>query len=241
MIDEQKKNMQKHVELVKEDIKKKSAILTKMAHDIKAPLADIIGYSELIGRTQLDKGQIEIINNIKFAGDTLATLVDNILNISELDVYKPKSKANNITARKKNAYKEIIWKKQPRILIVDDYEMSLIFASKIISSMGCKTYTAQSGAEAISMFSEKKYDMIFIDLEMPVMGGRETVRKIRKLEKNDVRVPIIMLSATPLRRKIDKITLSETDDNILKPFEPLAIYVALKKYLKGMYLESSVL
>lgn len=79
-----------------------------------------------------------------------------------------------------------------RILIVEDYEVIRNSFFLILEDMGYMVETAETGEKAIAMAKEKKYDLIFLDLKMPGLNGVETLRELRKIDKD---VPVYIITA----------------------------------------------
>lgn len=110
------------------------------------------------------------------------------------------------------------------ILIVDDNIINLNVVEEILQSYEMKVSTAESGFECLSMISENKYDIIFMDHMMPDMDGIETLKKIRQFpEKYYKMIPVIALTASDdigIREKFLEIGFN---DYMRKPIdiEPL--------------------
>ena len=85
--------------------------------------------------------------------------------------------------------------KRPEILIVDDILANRLVLGDIITAIGCKCTTARNGDEAVKQTREQHFDMILMDLEMPVMNGFETTAAIRSTLDPEARIPIIALTA----------------------------------------------
>lgn len=86
-----------------------------------------------------------------------------------------------------------------RILVAEDNEINAMVAEEILGSMGAQVDVAENGQIAVQMFGEKPqnyYDFILMDIQMPVMNGREATEAIRQLERPDAQtIPIFGLSA----------------------------------------------
>ena len=86
-----------------------------------------------------------------------------------------------------------------RILVAEDNEINAMVAEEILGSMGAQVDVAENGQIAVQMFEEKPkdyYDFILMDIQMPVMNGREATETIRSLDRPDARtIPIFGLSA----------------------------------------------
>ena len=80
------------------------------------------------------------------------------------------------------------------ILIVEDSKLAQTMAAMALKSLGCEIHTADTGAEAITQFKARNYDLIFMDLGLPDMDGYTVTETIRELEeKRRIHTPIIRL------------------------------------------------
>jgi signal transduction histidine kinase len=123
---------------------------------------------------------------------------------------------------------EKIGKADGEILLVDDEEFIRKIGSDLLSSIGYKVITAENGAEAVRIFSEKQdqIDMVFLDMIMPVMGGKETFFKLKELKK-DLR--IIITSGYFRESDIKELKEIGLDDVIEKPYKIEELYRVLNK------------
>lgn len=101
------------------------------------------------------------------------------------------------------------------VLLVDDKMVNLKTATLMIKHLGCEVDMAQSGAEAIEMALKNKYDLIFMDIQMPKMNGVEATQ-ILKYE-HYLSVPIIALTANAMEGDREKFIAQGLDDYVDKP------------------------
>lgn len=121
-----------------------------------------------------------------------------------------------------------------KVLIVDDNELNRMIAVEMLKSTGLQIDTAENGEQALGMVQEKRYDMIFMDHQMPVMDGVEAVRAIRKLEGKYYReVPVIALTANTGAEQQEEYRRAGMNGYLSKPFEWDEIYRILEKWLGG--------
>jgi two-component system, sensor histidine kinase and response regulator len=93
---------------------------------------------------------------------------------------------------------------------------------------------AENGVEAVRMFSEDpvKYELIFMDVQMPEMDGYEATRRIRSLDApNGKTVPIIAMTANAFRENIDECLAAGMNDHVGKPIDLEKVIEALYGYL----------
>lgn len=124
-----------------------------------------------------------------------------------------------------------------RVLVVDDNLINQEVAMEIISSMGASVECASNGKEGLERFEEMQegyYDMIFMDIQMPVMNGYEAVRAIRKLPRGDaLSVPILALSANAFAEDIAASREAGMNDHICKPFDIPRLMACMERWMGG--------
>lgn len=119
------------------------------------------------------------------------------------------------------------------ILVADDYFINQELLKEMLSMMECDVDAAENGKEALTLYQEKRYDLIFMDIQMPEMDGYEATRKIRELEKTlDRRIPIVAVTASALVDDKQKCFAAGVDHYISKPFQMSDIQEAIDKFLK---------
>ena len=130
------------------------------------------------------------------------------------------------------------------ILLVDDYEVNQIVAKRHLESVGYKVDVAVDGSKAIEAFERGNYDLILMDIEMPVMDGWESTRTIRNLESatascKDKRVPIIAMSGHVMEDDTAGYQQAGMDDSMAKPIERAILLELVQKWLQEPSAEES--
>lgn len=121
-----------------------------------------------------------------------------------------------------------------RVLVVDDNELNRMIAVEMLKPTGLEIDTAENGERALEMIQAQRYDMIFMDHQMPVMDGVEAVRAIRQLEGEYFReVPVIALTANTGAEQQEQYAKAGMNGYLSKPFELEDIYRLLTKWLSG--------
>ena len=119
------------------------------------------------------------------------------------------------------------------ILIAEDNPVNKFLAKTIIKKAlpNCNILEAEDGQEAVDMFNSEKIDLIFMDVQMPIMSGFEATLEIRELEKEGQHVPIIALTARTVKGEKERCQEFGMDDYVTKPVVFNTISDILKKYL----------
>ncbi|MEO8171978.1 MAG: PAS domain S-box protein, partial [Sediminibacterium sp.] len=115
-------------------------------------------------------------------------------------------------------------------LVVEDNPVNQRLASVVLQKVGGKVDIASNGKEAIDRLQEKSnYDLILMDVQMPVMGGYEATTYIREILQ--LQTPIIALTATALKEDQDRCLEVGMNDFILKPFDFKDLYYRITRLL----------
>lgn len=121
-----------------------------------------------------------------------------------------------------------------RFLLVEDNDINQEIAKALLMELGASVDIAENGEEGLKAFMNTDYDLILMDLRMPIMDGLEATRRIRKSTKHDaITVPIIAMTANAMEE--DRIASLESgmNDHIAKPFEFQDFKNTLYQWLKA--------
>ena len=110
-----------------------------------------------------------------------------------------------------------------RILAVDDNAANRAVAEALLSALGLSVTLANDGAEALELLKRQAVDLVLMDINMPVMGGIEALRAIRRGEAGDPDIPIIALTADAMLGDRERYLAEGFDDHLAKPIEPTAL------------------
>lgn len=122
-----------------------------------------------------------------------------------------------------------------RVLIVEDNAINMETACQILKGMGVEIDQAVNGEEAVRKFQnswEDYYDIVFMDIQMPIMDGNEATKKIRAMERKDAKViPIVAMTAYIFTEDIRASIQAGMDMHIAKPLNTQKVSDVMKKYL----------
>ena len=125
--------------------------------------------------------------------------------------------------------------KNKRVLVVEDNAINMDTACQILKGMGVEIDKAVNGEEAVRKFQnswEDYYDLVFMDIQMPVMDGNEATKKIRAMERRDAKViPIVAMTAYIFTEDIRASIQAGMDMHIAKPLNTQKLSDVMKKYL----------
>jgi CheY-like chemotaxis protein len=124
-----------------------------------------------------------------------------------------------------------------RILLVDDNPVNQQVSKAMLDYFGCQTDIADNGDAALLILSEKPYDLILMDCQMPVMDGYEATRAIRAREaalhgtETGRRIPVVALTAHAMKGDREMCLEAGMDDYLAKPFRPEELHAVLARWL----------
>ena len=119
-----------------------------------------------------------------------------------------------------------------RVLLVEDNDINRLYAKSILETWKCKTDIAENGLVAIEKLKSSSYDVILMDVQMPVMDGYEATKAIRSMATPINTTPVIALTANATKNDIEKCLVAGMNDYVAKPFTPDDLYRVLFKKLK---------
>ena len=120
-----------------------------------------------------------------------------------------------------------------RILCAEDNTVNLMYLSRILKEWGVTFEAVSNGADAVALWREKDWDVILMDIQMPIMGGIEASRIIRDEEKNrDGRTTIVGLSAFAFESDEREGLEAGMDAYLKKPYSPIELLEVLQRYIK---------
>ena len=117
------------------------------------------------------------------------------------------------------------------VLVTEDNPTGQLIATAMLEKMGCRADIASNGLEAVQMFEQKHYDLIFMDWHMPVMDGLEATVKIREITRQGRHVPIIAFTAGVPEAERETFLKMGVDDFILKPATRKTLEDVLRRWM----------
>ena len=120
-----------------------------------------------------------------------------------------------------------------RVLVVEDNEINQEVATAILAEAGLVVGIAANGADAVREAAANRYDLILMDVQMPLMDGLEATRRIRALPGVPADLPIIAMTAHAMRGDWEKSLAAGMNDHLTKPIDPRRLFAVLERWLKA--------
>ena len=121
-----------------------------------------------------------------------------------------------------------------RLLVVEDVPVNRELIATLLSPFDIELATAENGLEAIEAMQRERFDLVLMDVQMPVMDGLAATRVIRNLPTPDARsTPIIAMTANVLPDQVQRCLDAGMDDHIGKPISPAGLLNALSRWSQG--------
>jgi len=115
-----------------------------------------------------------------------------------------------------------------RLLIAEDQAINQFILKKILGKWSIVPAMVYDGEQAIAAFNSAEFDMIFLDVQMPIMGGYQASKEIRAINKE---IPIIAISAAVLRTSLEEAQSYGMNEFIGKPYSPEEIFEVIEKFI----------
>ncbi len=135
--------------------------------------------------------------------------------------YQPTSSVHRIRAQVHGA----------KVLVVEDNEINQEVAIGLLQEVGITPKIAANGKIALEMMGQEPWDLILMDMHMPVMDGVSATKEIRKISTY-ADIPIVSLTANALQEDRLRCELAGMNDHVTKPIDPEKLWVTLSKWIK---------
>ncbi len=159
-----------------------------------------------------------------------------ILKVLQKQLDNPASDASNATGEKKVTFTNV------NVLVAEDNRINQKLITTTLNNFGVTVTIAGNGKEAVAMRKQNDYDLIFMDIQMPVMNGMEATSEILQYEKlsNKKHIPIIALTANALRGDREKYLEAGMDNYTPKPINISLIQKIIRDYYPERAVEGAV-
>lgn len=118
------------------------------------------------------------------------------------------------------------------ILVVEDYIINQEMVKEMLELMECRVDVAENGKEAVDKHKSGNYDLVFMDVQMPIMDGYQATKAIREIDGKSKHTPIVAITANAMESDKAACLDSGMDDYISKPIKGENLENTLDKFLK---------
>lgn len=209
------------------------ALHPNLLHDLRTPLNQIIGYTEMLIEQAQEEGQIGFIPDLRTthaAGKELLALINNNFHpLAPLDTCPAiaPSSEKYLAPAEPEAGREALSLLPPvergatqgYLLVVDDNDANRDVLSRRLQYQGYTVATAESGQQALEKLRAEPFDLVLLDIMMPEMDGYEVLRRI-KADEALRHLPVVMISALSEMDSVVRCVELGAEDYLPKPFNP---------------------
>jgi signal transduction histidine kinase/CheY-like chemotaxis protein len=132
--------------------------------------------------------------------------------------------------------KQLVLVGQKRCLLVEDNDTNRIIATDLLQKIGFEVDFAINGFEAVNKAMMNKYDIMFMDIHMPVMDGYEATREIREIDKE---IPIVGLTASVFEKDRENSSNAGFNHHLGKPIDTRELWMVVSTYFEVVYVDQS--
>jgi PAS domain S-box-containing protein len=119
-----------------------------------------------------------------------------------------------------------------KVLLVEDHPINQMLATTLLKKWGHTVVLAENGQEGVDLFPSQAWDLVLMDMQMPVMGGLEATRLIRASEAPGQRTPIVAMTANAMESDRQACLDAGMDDHLAKPFNSSDLQTILAHYAR---------
>jgi PAS domain S-box-containing protein len=127
------------------------------------------------------------------------------------------------------AASKLIARFRGQVLLVEDNLVNQKVARAFLERLGCEVTVASNGLEAVEAFARARFDLVLLDLQMPVMDGYAATTRLRTLERG-ARTPIVALTASAMAGQLERCLEAGMDDLITKPLDVERLQTVLERF-----------
>ena len=206
----------------------RNEFLSEMAHEIRTPLNSLNGGLELLGDA-VGPGSKDL-EVAKQAAEQLMTIASRIIEQAgdgDEDIAVAQAPATDIPLP------DDTHTIKPRVLVAEDTESNRYVIERLLESIGCETVMVGNGVEALEAMRESSFDLVLMDVMMPIMDGEQATQAIRAMSGSASRTPIIGVTAHSLQAERERLLSAGMTACLAKPVRREALETAIRTAMIG--------
>ncbi len=203
----------------------KSEFLADMSHELRTPLNGVMGLALALERQDLTQDQRAIVAEMLRSARALDHLVNNLLDYGDAARDADAAPTAGPIVHAPDA-------PPLRVLAADDNPTNRRVIELMLGAAGAEVVSVEDGAQAVQAWRGGAFDLVLMDLRMPVMDGLDAIRAIRRAEGAGLpRAPIIVISANTAPGDLEASKAAGADRHIAKPVRAEALFEAISEVL----------
>ena len=204
----------------------KIEFLSDMSHALRTPLNGVAGLADALSRTALKPAQQALLGDIRACAAQLEELVHGLLDYGGVDltaVPAPVHDEDALSAPRSGL----------RVLVADDNATNRKVLELMLTAAGACPTSVENGQAAVEAWRATPFDVVLMDLRMPVMDGLAAIRAMRAEEQaaGRERTPVVVLSANTAPQDVKASAAAGADGHIGKPIRAEALFATLEAAL----------
>lgn len=224
-----------------EEAERESLDHVNMSRDIRTQINAVMGMTMIAGANADRPDKVkECLGSIAASSRRLMKLVDTLLGAEHDENRRDRGPAEARDTEKHSANCLEIFANEDhsgkRILLVEDNDINREIAVEILKTTGVAIDTAENGKEAcdkIASYPEDRYDLVLMDIQMPVMNGYEATAAIRAMDGRRKDIPVVAMTANAYAEDVRRAANAGMNGHIAKPIDLEKLKNVLSKWLKN--------
>ena len=202
----------------------RTQFLSEMAHAIRTPLNSLTGGLELLADKLTGKSQdFEVVRD---ATDQLVEIASKLIEQADTGEIQPTDLQLDPVSEQSNEIDQNT--SAPKVLLAEDTESNRYVIERLLNSIGCETTTATNGVEAVEAARAASFDVILMDVMMPIMDGEQATQAIRTMTGPASRTPIIGVTAHSLQAERERLLSAGMTACLSKPIRREELETAIR-------------
>ncbi|WP_083508317.1 response regulator [Erythrobacter sp. AP23] len=214
---------------VEDALNARNRFISEMAHAIRTPLASLTGGLELL-ETYVHEDGAKDLAVAREAAEQLGELASRLIEEAAADDGKHPVLAQDPPAMETPGAAEGI-PDRPRVLLAEDTESNRYVVERLLAELGCDVTSVENGAAAVEAVRREGFDLVVMDVMMPIMNGEQATQAIRALAGPAARTPIIGATAHSLQSERERLLAAGMTACLAKPVRKDALETAIRTAL----------
>ncbi len=212
-----------------EALQARTEFLSEMAHAIRTPLNSLNGGLELLADEVPNNSQDFVV--VRDAADQLVEIASKLIEQSGQEDGSTLSLTPQLSFEERREVKRD--GKAPTVLLAEDTESNRYVIERMLQSLGCETTVVTNGVEAIEAVREKTFDLVLMDVMMPIMDGEQATQAIRAMSGSASRMPVIGVTAHSLQAERERLLSAGMTACLAKPIRRDELETAIRTAMIG--------